>query len=69
MTAFVSSYPWYAYNSGATAVTYGGDYPGTKFDYGGSQGSEFPTTPLCGGPFGANSTFCDTLLTPSPQLG
>jgi len=21
------SYPWYAYNSGATALTYGGDYP------------------------------------------
>jgi hypothetical protein len=62
------SYPWYAYNSGATAVTYGGDYPGTKFDYGGAQGSEFATTPQCGGPFGADSTFCDTVLTPSPPL-
>ena len=62
------SYPWFAYNSGATAMTYGGDYPGTKFDYGGPQGSEFATTPLCGGPFGADSTFCDTVLAPSPPL-
>jgi hypothetical protein len=62
------SYPWYAYNSGATAVTYGGDYSGTKFDYGGPQGTQFATMPLCGGPFGADSTFCDTVLSPSPPL-
>jgi hypothetical protein len=37
-------------------VTYGGDYPGTQFDFGGAQGTEFATTPLCGGPFGADST-------------
>jgi hypothetical protein len=62
------SYPWYAYNSGANALTYGGDYSGTqrKFDYG--QGSQFAATPLCGGPFGADSTYCDTVLSPSPPL-
>jgi hypothetical protein len=62
------SYPWFAYNSRAKAVTYGGNYPGTKFDYGGAQGSEFATTPQCGGAFGADSTFCDTVLTPTPPL-
>jgi hypothetical protein len=56
------TYPWYALNS--KAFTYGADYPGTKFDYG--QGFQFATTPLCGGPFGPDSTFCDTTLTPVP---
>jgi hypothetical protein len=58
------TYPWYADNSVAKAITYGADYPGTKFDYG--QGAQFATAPLCGGPFGADSTYCDTVLTPSP---
>ncbi len=62
------SYPWYAYNSGASALTYGGHYPGTRFDYGGAQGSQFATTPLCGGPFGPDSTFCDNVLAPPPPL-
>jgi len=46
------------------AFTYGADYPGTKFDYG--QATQFATTPLCGGPFGPDSTFCDTVLSPTP---
>ena len=58
------SYPWYASNSADNAITFGADYPGTKFDYG--QGFQFATTPLCGGPFGADSTYCDTVLTPAP---
>lgn len=58
------SYPWYAFNSASSAFTYGADYPGTKFDY--RQGSQFATTPQCGGPFGPDSTFCDTVLQPSP---
>ncbi len=58
------TYPWYALNSGGKSFTYGADYPGTKFDYG--QGSQFATTPLCGGPFGPDSTFCDTVLKPVP---
>ena len=57
------TYPWFASNSAAHAITYGADYPGTRSDYG--QGSQFATTPLCGGPFGADSTYCDTVLTPS----
>jgi hypothetical protein len=58
------SYPWYAFNGTSSAFTYGGDYPGTKFDYG--QGSQFATTMQCGGPFGPDSTYCDTVLRPSP---
>jgi hypothetical protein len=57
-------YPWFAFNSGSDALTYGGDYPGTMFDYG--QGSQFATTMQCGGPFGANSTYCDTVIRPVP---
>jgi hypothetical protein len=60
------SYPWYAANSADHAVTYGADYPGTKLDYG--QGLQFATKPLCGGPFGPDSTFCDTTLMPAPSL-
>jgi hypothetical protein len=58
------SYPWYALNNEANAFTFGADYPGTKFDYG--QGAQFTTTPQCGGPFGPDSTFCDTKLSPVP---
>jgi len=58
------TYPWYEFNSDASAITFGADYPGTKFDYG--QGSQYATTPLCGGPFGPDSTYCDTVLTPTP---
>jgi hypothetical protein len=57
-------YPWYAFNSSDSAFTYGVDYPGTKFDY--NQASEFATTPQCGGPFGPDTTYCDTVLRPSP---
>jgi hypothetical protein len=60
------TYPWYAFNSNDGAITYGADYAGTKFDY--NQGAQFATTPLCGGPFGADSTYCDTTLSPSPRL-
>jgi hypothetical protein len=56
-------YPWYALNSTDGAFTYGADYSGTTSDYG--QGSQFATTPQCGGPFGADSTYCDTVLHPT----
>ncbi|HXB48425.1 MAG TPA: hypothetical protein VNW50_11745 [Streptosporangiaceae bacterium] len=59
------TYPWFAANTSHT-ITFGADYPGTTHDYGGSQGAQFATTPLCGGPFGPDSTYCDTVLTPSP---
>jgi hypothetical protein len=35
-----------------------------KFDYG--RAAQFATAPLCGGPFGPDSTFCDTVLSPTP---
>jgi hypothetical protein len=57
-------YPWFAFNGRADALTYGADYPGTRFDYG--QASQFQTQPLCGGPFGADSTYCDTIIKPVP---
>ena len=59
------TYPWFAANA-SHAITFGTDYPGTTHDYGGPQGAQFATTPLCGGPFGPDSTFCDRVLTPSP---
>jgi len=58
------TYPWYAFNKTDKAFTYGADYPGTQFNYG--QATQFATTPLCGGPFGPDSTFCDTVLSPTP---
>jgi hypothetical protein len=57
-------YPWYAFNGTAHAFTYGVDYAGTEFDYG--KGRQFATTPLCGGPFGSDSTYCDNVLQPAP---
>jgi hypothetical protein len=57
-------YPWFAWNKTYSAFTYGADYPGTKFDYG--QASQFQTTMQCGGPFGTDSTYCDTPLSPTP---
>jgi hypothetical protein len=47
--------------------SYGADYPGTKFDYG--QAAQFATTTQCGGPFGPDSTYCDTILKPTPPVG
>jgi hypothetical protein len=57
-------YPWYAFNGKAGALTYGADYPGTRFDYG--QADQFPTTPQCGGPFGPDSTYCAAIIKPVP---
>ena len=36
----------------------------TQFDYG--QATQFATTTQCSGPFGPDSTHCDTVLTPAP---
>ena len=58
------SYPWYAFNGAGPAFTYGANYPGTQFTYG--EAAQFATTPQCGGPFGPDSTYCDTVLTPTP---
>jgi len=60
------TYPWYAFNKIDGAFTFGADYPGTQFDYG--QAAQLATTPQCGGPFGPDTTFCDTVLKPTPPL-
>ena len=57
-------YPWFTFNSSANALTYGVDYAGTKFDYG--QAGQFQTSAQCGGPSGPNTTYCDTVLKPTP---
>ena len=57
-------YPWFAFNGSANAITYGVDYPGTQFDYG--RATQFATTAECGGPSGPESTYCDTVLSPTP---
>jgi hypothetical protein len=57
-------YPWYAFNGRADALTYGADYPGTRFDYG--KANQFAAAPQCGGPFGPDSTYCATIIKPVP---
>ena len=51
-------YPWYTL--GKTGFHYGVDYPDTLKDFG--QADQFTQTLQCGGPFGANTTFCSTIL-------
>jgi len=60
------TYPWFTLNGTGsnTAFAFGGDYPGTRFDYG--QADQFQQAALCGGPFGPDSTYCDTVLSPTP---
>jgi hypothetical protein len=57
-------YPWFTFNGTNNAFSYGANYPGTQFDYG--QANQFQQTLNCGGPFGPNSTYCDTVLKPTP---
>lgn len=52
-------YPWYTLSKSG-AFHYGIDYPDTFKDFG--QANQFQQTEQCGGPFGANSTFCSTVL-------
>jgi len=51
-------YPWYTL--GKTGFHFGVDFPDTIKDFG--QVNQFQTTTKCGGSFGANSTYCDTIL-------
>jgi hypothetical protein len=53
------TYPWYSTNKGGY-LTYGGDYPGTTNDFG--QADQFQQTKQCPSPFGANTTYCSTVL-------
>ncbi len=52
-------YPWFTRN-GDGSFSYGVDYPTTAKDYG--QAGQFAQTERCGGPFGPNSTYCDTIV-------
>jgi hypothetical protein len=52
-------YPWFTRN-GDGSFSYGVDYPTTSKDYG--QADQFAQTTQCGGPFGADSTYCDTIV-------
>jgi len=51
-------YPWYTLAK--SGFHYGVDYPDTLKDFG--QADQFTQTEQCGGPFGANTTFCSTIL-------
>jgi len=51
-------YPWYSL--GASGFHYGVDFPDTTNDFG--QADQFQQDTNCGGPFGANSTYCATIL-------
>jgi hypothetical protein len=51
-------YPWYTL--GTTGFHYGVDFPGTVNDFG--QADQFQQTTQCGGPFGADSTYCSTVI-------
>ena len=51
-------YPWYTL--GTSGFHYGIDYPDTRKDFG--KANQFTTTTQCGGPLGANTTFCSTVL-------
>lgn len=51
-------YPWFSL--GKTGFHFGVDFPDTIKDFG--KANQYQQTTQCGGPFGANSTYCDTIL-------
>src|SRR5205807_399535 len=51
-------YPWYTL--GTSGHHYGVDFPDNKKDFG--QALQFKQTTQCSGPFGPNTTYCDTVL-------
>jgi hypothetical protein len=51
-------YPWYSLSP--SGYHFGVDYPDTTKDFG--QANQYQQTTLCGGPFGADTTYCDTIL-------
>jgi hypothetical protein len=54
----VCIYPWYTL--GTSRFHYGNDFPDEVDNLGGVD--QFAQTPLCDGPFGPNSTYCDTIV-------
>jgi hypothetical protein len=53
-----SIYPWYRLRK--SGFHYRMDFSDAIKDFG--QANQFSQTTLCGGPFGANSTYCTTVL-------
>jgi hypothetical protein len=53
------TYPWFTRNTDGS-FSYGVDYPTTAKDFG--QVDQFATQRQCGGPFGPNSTYCETVI-------
>jgi hypothetical protein len=53
-------YPWYSL--GSSGFHYGVDFPAEINDLGGVD--QFAETLECGGPFGPDSTYCDTIVLP-----
>jgi len=51
-------YPWYTL--GESGFHYGVDYPDNLKDF--DKANQFPQTLQCGGPFGANSTYCANVI-------
>jgi hypothetical protein len=51
-------YPWYTL--GSSGFHYGIDFADTIKDFG--RANQFQQQPLCGGPFGPNTTYCDTII-------
>jgi hypothetical protein len=55
------TYPWFTRNADGS-FSYGVDYPTTANDFG--QADQFAQQRLCGGPFGPDSTYCETVIVP-----
>jgi hypothetical protein len=51
-------YPWYSL--GKTGFHFGVDFPDTINDFG--QSNQYQQTTQYGGPFGVDSTYCETVL-------
>jgi hypothetical protein len=60
------TFPWYSYRAPAAALEFGGTYPNVTDSY--NTYNQFRKTPTCAGPFGPNTIFCPTTLSPKPPV-
>ena len=60
------TFPWYSYRASAAALEFGGAYPNVTNSY--NTYNQFRRTPTCSGPFGPNTIFCPTTLSPKPPI-
>jgi hypothetical protein len=60
------TFPWYSYRASAAALEFGGTYPNVTNSY--NTYNQFRKTPTCSGPFGPNTIFCPTTLSPKPSI-